>query len=426
MSADRDAILAELFSLRRFGMRPGLDTMREFSARLGNPERALRFVHLAGTNGKGSTASMIESVLRHAGYKTGLYTSPHLVDFGERIQVKRRPISPERQVELAQRLMPTMREMTLAGIQPTFFEAATAMALLEFQEAHTDIVVWETGMGGRLDATNIVSPEVAVITPISYDHSEWLGPTLSDIATEKAGILKNAPSVFAPQQPEAEAILLHQAAIAGSTPRRVNLALLKRTEIGRLGQTVSYTGDSFRIHFAGSHQATNAATAWETLRALSDAGWTIPHSARQRGMAEAQWTGRFQVFERNAQTIVVDGAHNLAGAQALTDTWRECFGSTKAEIIFCMLSDKDATAVVDTLAIIASGFRIVPVLSSRGRECGELLALCRNQAPHLPSLAFPSIASALETPAPNPFLVAGSLYLVGETLPILDPALISL
>ena len=387
----RDAIQF-LYDLRLFGLKFGLENTFKLAALAGNPQEKLRFIHVAGTNGKGSTCAMLESIYRAAGLRVGLFTSPHLVSFRERIQVNRRLISEADVVRLAAEL----REQCRTGFQPvstvkspgpeqgdrrdacpTFFEVVTVMALRYFPEQQCDLVIWETGMGGRLDATNIVTPLASVITNIQLDHQQWLGDTLAKIAAEKAGIIKpGVPVITATDAPEALEVI-------------AKIAREKNARLTKLGQasSLSLATRTAALPLPGEHQKLNAALAIATVQALQN---KIPVSdeAIRTGLATVQWPGRLQFIKTaSGQTFLLDGAHNAASAEALRDalhtesvrvaipiklqgtgpqSGRQDAGAT---LILGVLEDKDWPLMCLTLALVSTPARPTYGLGrSSGRE----------------------------------------------------------
>ncbi|MDR1304651.1 MAG: bifunctional folylpolyglutamate synthase/dihydrofolate synthase, partial [Verrucomicrobiales bacterium] len=313
-----------LFGLQKTGVKLGLDNMRRLCRAIGGPDQRLKYIHLAGTNGKGSCAAMLEAILRHAGYKTGLYTSPHLVEFGERIQVNRAPLTMTQVAEQTAWFKAVVERARADGWEPTFFEVVTAMALREFDCQRVDMVVLETGLGGRLDATNIVTPECSVITGIGFDHMEYLGDTLALIAGEKAAIIKRGrPVVVGGMAEEARQVMVSVAQERGSPlyfpkPLPVNC----------------------RLGLAGNYQRANAALALRVCDALGVSGWRIPEASRSAGLAGAEWPGRFQILSNNP-LIILDGSHNPQGLAATLSAWRDLTGSEPPRVIFGCLKDKD-------------------------------------------------------------------------------------
>jgi dihydrofolate synthase/folylpolyglutamate synthase len=348
------------------------------------------FIHVAGTNGKGSVCAMLDSILRVAGYRTGLYTSPHLVDFRERIRVNGEQI-PEAEIA---RILSEMRHATEGWTHsPTFFELATVLGLRHFADAKVDWVVLETGMGGRLDSTNAVNPVVSVLTPIAMDHAQWLGDTIQKIAAEKAGILKaGIPAVSATQTPEAAAVLEARALEVDAPLRFVDRPL------------------EVTVGLRGSHQKNNAALA---VAALEEVGLLVPRSAIAEGLVNVWWPGRFQRLGH----YVLDGGHNSHAAAQLVKTWREEFGEEQALVIFGALADKDFAEMLAILSPIVGDLWIVPVRSARSADV-EILAA----SSPIPARKFARLEEALSeaTQQSRRVLISGSLFLVGEAMELLN------
>ena len=429
-----------LYGLRLFGAKFGLENTFKLAALAGNPQEKLRFIHVAGTNGKGSTCAMLESIYRATGLRTGLFTSPHLVSFRERIQVNRQLISETEVVRLVEELLPLLKQFP-ADHHPTFFEVVTVMALKFFAEQKCDLVIWETGLGGRLDATNIVTPLASVITNIALDHQQWLGDTLAQIAAEKAGIIKpEIPVVTATDEPEALAVI-------EKTAREKNAPLVKNNS--REGRRVAVPNQNQfgltrqpsqveNLPLIGEYQKINAALALAAVEILQK---QIPVSDEKirAGMAGVNWPGRLQLIQRpDGQKILLDGAHNVAGAYALRETLRGGAPSTdsaclknepcRAEavlgvpsaLILGVLQDKDWRHICETLAPLAARIFTVPVASERAADANELAGACRAANPSAEVLACANLAEALNNTANEEFVViTGSLYLVGEALELL-------
>ncbi|HVU26561.1 MAG TPA: folylpolyglutamate synthase/dihydrofolate synthase family protein [Verrucomicrobiae bacterium] len=424
-----------LYSLRLFGAKFGLENTFRLVALAGNPQEKLRFIHVAGTNGKGSTCAMLESIYRAAGLRIGLFTSPHLVSFRERIQVNRQLISEKDVMRLVEKLRGLQSR---AGFQPapdrqdacpTFFEFVTVMALKFFAEQKCDLVIWETGLGGRLDATNIVTPLASVITNISFDHQQWLGEALEKIAFEKAGIIKpQIPVVTAVDGPEASAVIEKVA-------REKNAPL---TKVGQVSSPSPFekskTGKMPVLRLLGEHQKQNAALALEVVDVLQK---QIPVSQKQieAGLKNVNWQGRLQLIEKNGQKILLDGAHNVAGAKVLREAienregWRAAvpdkFRSptrrpSQITLILGILQDKDWRRICEILAPLAEQIFCAPVASERAANPDELAEACRQINPRAEIFACSSLAEAMQKiSAENFIIVTGSLYLVGEALEIL-------
>ena len=387
---DYDAALEWLYGTQLFGMKLGLDSVSALLGALGLPGEGQRFIHVAGTNGKGSVCAMSDSILREAGLRVGLFTSPHLVSYRERMLVGGEMLPPEALAAGLSRI----RELVASwDAHPTFFEITLALALLLFKQAQVDVVVLETGMGGRLDATNVIIPEVAVITPVALDHMQWLGDTIELIAKEKAGIIKpGIPAVSAPQADEVERVLSSRAHECG-----VELLTVSDAYPGVVG-------------LAGQHQRMNAAVALAALRA---GGFEISAADAARGLAKVRWRARFQ---RIGDRLVVDGAHNPAAAQTAVATWREVFGEERATVIFGAVESKDVRGVLDLLGKIAGRWVFTNVNSVRSLSAGDLAGLVGGDV-----TVVADAAAALAAVAAEPrVLVCGSLFLAGEVLGLIE------
>lgn len=399
--------IAWLGSLGRFGLRPGLDTTLRLAAAAGDPQRRLRFIHVAGTNGKGSTCAFLESVYRHAGRRVGLYTSPHLVSFRERIQVNREPIPEADLARLATAARARVEADAAAG-PATLFEVATVMALEWFAEQGCDLVVWETGLGGRLDATNIVTPLASVITNIGWDHMDVLGDSLAKIAAEKAGIIKpGVPVVTGAEGPALEVIR------ATAARSRARLRIVHQEDAD------TAFARSAGVPLAGEHQVRNAALAVATARVLAD---TLPvgEAALRAGLRGTEWPGRFQLLRRGAQRLLLDGAHNAPGAAALAAALERQFPGERPALVAGMLADKQLGEMIRLLAGRVRRVVVVPVASARSTPTEALAAEFRRAVLDLPVSPAASLPEALAQTAAEPFvLVTGSLYLVGEALELL-------
>ncbi|HEY2799609.1 MAG TPA: folylpolyglutamate synthase/dihydrofolate synthase family protein [Chthoniobacterales bacterium] len=385
--------LAWLFRTQRFGIKLGLESSRRLFDSLGLPAPNERILHVAGTNGKGSVCAMLDSICRAAGYRTALFTSPHLITFRERIQVNGEMISEE---EVARGLT-TIRDLVADwDPHPTFFEITTALALAHFRDANADIVVLETGMGGRLDATNATQPIVSVITPIDYDHQKWLGNSLTQIAGEKAGIVKARIPVVSAVQPEDAAAVIRAHASECETP----LEFVRE----------SFT--RFPVALAGSYQKENAALAVAALRA---AGIAIDDTAIERGLANVHWPARFQRWDKRT---IIDGAHNPAGARSLTKSWQETFGAQRATVILATLNDKDLESLCRALLPIMQRAILPRIQSERAADPEALAQTLHEQAPSLAVTLSPSFADAWREAQrqPEPILITGSLHFAGEAL----------
>jgi len=383
--------LAWLYSLQRFGIKLGLENIRRLIAEMRVDLGGARVIHVAGTNGKGSVCAMIDSICRAQKYRTGLFISPHLVTFRERIRIDGEMISEN---EVAAGLTSIRKLVADWEPHPTFFEIATALALKHFIEATIDIVILETGLGGRLDATNAVQSNVAVITPIALDHEKWLGDSLEKIANEKTGIIKaQTPVVSAPQLPEADK------AIRG-----------RATECEAPLEFVEQVYDKSPIALRGEHQKLNAAIAIAAIRA---ANVEIDEAAVTRGLATVEWPGRFQCWDKRT---VIDGAHNPAAARILTQTWRQIFGDERATLILAILSDKDLHGICEALAPIADLVLLPSIRSERAADPTELSKILVDLGRK--AEIFSSFADAFGKAREqrDPILITGSLHFAGEAL----------
>jgi dihydrofolate synthase/folylpolyglutamate synthase len=390
-----------LFSLQMFGSQLGLERPRRLAELAGHSEKRLRFIHVAGTNGKGSTCAMLDSIYRNAGWRVGLYTSPHLVSFRERIQVNRAMISEDDVARLVSDAQAWLKKFSREN-HPTFFEIVTVMALRYFAEQKCEIVIWETGLGGRLDATNIVTPLASVITNVQLDHEKWLGDTLEKIAAEKAGIIK-------PKIPVVTAATGTALEVIRATAEALHAPV----------HCVAEQARSIEPNLRGPHQRMNAALAVRTVEVLRG---PLPYndSAIARGLSAVPWPGRFQVLARGAQTLVLDGAHNPAGAAALAATLRAEFPGQPATLILGVLEDKNWEPICRALAPICARIIAVPVDNSRTANPEKVVSVFRAAQPRAVLSVAPSVAEALAlTRRDDVVVIAGSLYLIGEVMELL-------
>ena len=386
-----------LYGLQVHGIVLGLENIRRLCDALGvdtvSSEKR-RFIHVAGTNGKGSVCALAAAICTAAKRRTGLYTSPHLVSFRERIRLGPNQIPEEHVAEWLTKIRGIIEGWEHT---PTFFEITTALALAWFQQQDAEIVILETGLGGRLDATNIVTPVVSVITPIGLDHTQHLGVTLAEIAGEKAGIIKpGVPVLSSPQPPEAGAVIHAAAEAAGA----------------RLKFITEPLGKDFPLALAGSHQRRNASLAFA---AIIEGGLRPEPRVVHAAFAKAEWPARFQ---RADDRTVIDGAHNPHAAAQLAATWREEFGDEKATLILGILADKDACGVVAALMPIAAQIICTPVRSPRALAPAQLAEIIHAQSPATGVSVAGSLDAALAEARTNDgrILIAGSLFLAGETL----------
>jgi dihydrofolate synthase / folylpolyglutamate synthase len=359
-------------SLIPFGIRPGLERIELLMERLGNPQRRLKFIHVAGTNGKGSTCAFLTSVLLESGYTVGTFTSPYITKFTNRFQYNGEDIPEEILTKLANVLHPLVEEMAATELgSPTMFEVATALAILYYGlECHPDVVVWETGLGGRMDVTNIVLPVVSVITNVGYDHTDVLGDTLEQIATEKAGIIKpGVPVISCVNQPEAIAVLREKAAASAATLYLAGEHFsYEITGIEDGIQSFAFQGPfrSLNIDIAmkGEHQCTNAAGAMMVLEVLRQyMAFMLDDEDVLRGFRNTFWAGRLEEVSSSPR-IVLDGAHNPEGAESLAKSLPQFYSYKKLNLLMGMLSNKHHESyfehilpIVDTLILTEPDFR---------------------------------------------------------------------
>jgi len=382
-----------LYSTQMFGIKLGLEgprqLLKEFQA---YPAHGVKVIHVAGTNGKGSTCAMIDSISRACGKRTGLFTSPHLIDYRERIKVSGQEIPEDQCAEMLTDLRGICEGMEH---HPTFFEITLTLAMRWFRICECEVIVLETGMGGRLDATTAVPADVCAITPIGLDHTQWLGDTLEKIAAEKAGIfLYGKPAVSSPQEPSARRVLEMEA-------NEIRCPLTFITE--PLG--------GYAIGLAGQHQAWNAALA---VAALHESGMTLPYESVHYGLKNVSWPGRFENFQHQGTPVILDGAHNPQGAAALAETWREKFPSQKASIVFSAVAAKDISGILENIAPLGSRMFLCPVDTPRALSAEEIAASLPEDA--VPYELFPDFHQAFKAAHAHggPILIAGSLFLVGE------------
>ena len=397
------------------GRKPGLERTRALLDRLGNPERELRYVHITGTNGKGSTAAMTASILTAAGLRTGLYTSPHLWRFHERFQVDGNPIPDEALGRIGERVLEAGRSIPDPA---TEFELMTALGLLYFQEAGCDIVVLEVGLGGRLDSTNVIpSPEAAVITNIGLEHTQELGNTLAAIAGEKAGIIKpGCSTVLYHQSREVEEVVESVCCREGSPLILTAPDSLEVLSTGREGQRFIYRGRGpFQLSLLGEYQLYNAAAALETVWRLADRGWKIPERAVQEGLERALWPGRMELARRGPD-LLLDGSHNPQCMGALRRSLEALYPGEKVTFLTGVLADKDYPAMMGELLPLARAFVTVTPDSPRALPARELAQyLCREGVTAHPCQGLEQgLELARSLAGEGPVCVCGSLYMIGE------------
>ncbi len=420
---DYQATLDHLYRLERFGIKLGLDNIRRLLSLLGDPHRDLKVLHVTGTNGKGSVCAYAASALVEAGYRVGLYTSPHLVRFNERIRVDGEPITDDDVLRLWSGMQPAIQAMTTARAidHPTFFEVTTAMAFQYFRERQVDLAVVEVGMGGRMDATNVVDGLVSVVTRVDLEHTEHLGKSVERIAREKSGIIK----------PSSRAVTIDQEAlpVIEARCRELHVSL---TVVGRdvraermsqdlRGQTVRVRGAfgtaEIRTRLLGSFQIENVGVAVAALVELRSAGFPIPEEAIRDGLAATRWPARLEVVRENP-TILVDGAHNRPAARALGEAVSELFPGRKGILVTGILNDKDLGGIASALGPLSSHVYACRPKTHRAFAAEEVASAFR---PYADATVIPSVRAAIDAAVasarPEDFvLITGSIYTAGEAL----------
>ena len=396
------------------GSQPGLSRIRELMARLGNPERGLRFVHVVGTNGKGSTCAMLAAILTAAGYKTGLYTSPYLVDFRERMQIGGEMIPPAALAEFTERVRPQIEAM---ADSPTEFERITAIALCWFAASGCDIVVLEAGMGGEFDATNVIpAPEAAVFTNIGLDHTEYLGDTVEKIAATTAGILKpGCAAVLYPNAvPGVDRVIAAACAEKNIPLYCADFSAIRPKQADLGGQSFDFPPYSdLQLPLLGQHQLHNAAVVLTAVEALREKGWHIPAQAVRRGLAQVRWPGRFELVRREP-LLLLDGGHNDQCIDALCRALDAYLPHTPLNLITGVLADKDYSDMYARLAPYAARFFTLTPPNPRALSAEDLAAHLAQYGK--PVQVCPSPRAALDAAEAQggPTLCCGSLYLIGE------------
>jgi dihydrofolate synthase / folylpolyglutamate synthase len=415
------ACLDEMFSLRRFGIKLGLGTIRKTLADIGNPQDRFSCIHVAGTNGKGSIASALSSILRLSGYKVGLYTSPHLVRFNERICINNEPVSDDHVVS-AYLAVKTAR---FGRREPTFFEYITAMALWIFGEEKVDWAVIETGMGGRLDATNTIKPRLCIISNISLEHREYLGNTIAQIAEEKGGIIKRRIPVITGARQTGAVSTLQRIADSRSAPL---YRLGKDFKIRKNpDKSFSYSGlrnhwQNLRTGLSGSHQADNAALALAACEVLNQKYTDLSFENIKTGIENNKWPGRLEVVSEKP-LVILDGAHNLAGAKNLAAYLTDNFSGRSITLVIGILNDKPYAAMLKSLVPIARKIVLTSPVIDRALPVEKLFSKTKKMG--YAAETIPNVGQAVTRTIDNASLdevicVAGSLYVVGEAKEALE------
>ncbi len=418
-----------LYSLghEMLAMKLGLESITALCQALGDPQLKYRVVHIAGTNGKGSTAAMTEAIALAAGHRVGLYTSPHLVAITERIRINGEDITPDDFARLATQVRATCEQLvaneTLPAL-PTYFEQVTAIGYLFFAERAVDVAILEVGLGGRLDATNICAPTVCAITPVSLDHQEYLGHELAAIAAEKAGIIKpNIPVIVAPQTSEAMQVIAAQAQRLNAPLIEVeapqNKAIIEEAATGmfHFRYHTAVADYAVQLNLRGAHQTINARTAIHLAEELRQQGLCVTKAAIEEGLQKVRWVGRLELIEYEGRQMLMDGAHNMAGAKTLQEFLRTYEKDVPITMIFGVMSDKAIAGMAEMLFPFAT--TLIATRINNPRSADPLVISEAATQLVTPSLRAESVAEALQealqrTPANGLICVCGSLYLIGE------------
>ena len=408
--------LSYIHSICWKGSKLGLDRTRELLGKLNDPQKELKFIHIAGTNGKGSTAAMLSSILEKAGYRVGLYTSPFINRFNERMQVNHQPIPDEELAALTEYVRPHADAM---ADSPTEFELITALAMVWFARQKCDIVVLEVGMGGELDSTNIIDvPEAAVIAAMGLDHVKELGPTMADIARAKAGIIKEGGRVVSyGGNSEADEVIAAVCRARNASLCQPDFSAIVPGDFSLEGQTFSYKGwRGLRIPLVGAYQMNNAAVVLETVEVLRQRGWSVSDEAVRQGLADTRWPARFEVLRRDP-VFIVDGGHNPHGIRATAESLSRLFPGRKITFVTGVMADKDVEHILGLIVPLAEQFFTVRPDNPRAMDAGELAA--RIEAMGAKATACASVQDgvdrAIQAEGPHGVACAlGSLYMSGE------------
>lgn len=417
--------LEYIHSVEWMGSKPGLSRTETLLKKLGNPEKDMRFVHVAGTNGKGSTCSMLDSILRKAGYKVGLYTSPYIVRFNERMCIDGMPIDDDELAELVAIVKPFADSME---DKPTEFELITAIAFMYFKRHNCDIVVLEVGMGGRLDSTNVIdAPVVSVITGVAIDHTSVLGNTVAEIAKEKAGIIKReCPVVYGGRDDSAFAVISAKSEECGTAVVRTKLDTVCVKEMNVTGTVFDYDGiNDIKLSLCGSYQPENASTVIETVRTLKRRGFEISDTALREGLANARWRARFELLS-NEPVVVFDGSHNMQGVAAATDSVKRFFKGEKVIALMGVLADKEWESMTELICTFAERFVCITPNSPRAlssERLAEKVAELKMASYSAKSIDDGVAIAYSEAKRLNkPLVMLGSLYMYGDVVSALEKA----
>ena len=416
-----------IYDLTKYGIKLGLKNINYLLYLLGEPHKKLKIIHVAGTNGKGSTCSSISSILQSAGYKVGLYTSPHLVDFTERFIINQKSISRKKVSELLERIKPCIEKVanTPAYNHPTFFEVITSMAFLYFFEEQVDFLVLEVGLGGRLDATNVCEPLISVITHIDYDHMDELGNSLKEIAREKGGIIKPEGIVISSNQyeeayNEIKKIADDRNSLIYSVGREIIYQIVKSDIKGVIFDLKGIYHEYKNLHtpLLGRHQADNSAAAITAIEALKIRGVNITEKAIRAGLGKVNWTGRLEIIQNNP-TLVLDGAHNPNGVKIVRDALKEIFSYHRLILVLAIFADKDYKKMIQ---IIVPDADLVIAAKTENPRAASPRIIAKEAAQYIDQnkiIVTENIPQAINCALSNSneddlICITGSLYTAGE------------
>jgi dihydrofolate synthase/folylpolyglutamate synthase len=416
-----------IYDLTKYGIKLGLKNINYLLYLLGEPHKKLKIIHVAGTNGKGSTCSLISSILQSDGYKVGLYTSPHLVDFTERIEINNKSIDRGKVCELLERIKPSIKKVanTPSYGHPTFFEVITSMAFLYFCEEQIDFLVLEVGLGGRLDATNVCEPLISVITHIDYDHMDKLGNSLEEIAREKGGIIKSEGIVISSKQyeevyNEIKKIADEKNSLIHSVGREINYKIIKSDIKGVIFDLkgIYHNYKNLQTSLLGRHQADNAATAITTIEALRISGIKISEKAIRAGLKKVKWTGRLEIIQKNP-TLILDGAHNPSGIRIVRQALEEIFSYHRLILVLASFADKDYKKMIQIIAPKADLIITTKTMSPRAAPPQVIAKEAAQYIEQNKIIITENIPQAINCALSNSnkddlICITGSLYTVGE------------